>query len=100
MAEGVKVRRACAMIGNSTAALYCKPRPDGDTALRERLHELWRPNMGYRMAHALVKADFAPLNVKRVHRVWKEERLGRIKCYRKKRTGSPIPFSATQPNEV
>ncbi len=56
--------------------------------------------MGYRMAHALVKEEFAPLNVKRVHRVWKEERLGRMKRYRKRRTGNTVPLEATGPNQV
>ncbi len=56
--------------------------------------------MGYRMAHALVKDEFAPLNVKRVHRLWKEEKLGRMRRFRKKRTGLPLPFCASAPNEV
>ena len=56
--------------------------------------------MGYRMAHALVRPEFAPLNVKRVHRVWKLEKLGRVKRYRKKRTGSSVPLSAQGPNQV
>ncbi len=56
--------------------------------------------MGYRMAHALVKPEFAPLNVKRVHRVWKEERLGRMKRYRKKRTGNNVPLKAEERNHV
>ena len=56
--------------------------------------------MGYRMAWGLIRAEFAPLNVKRVHRVWKEEKLGRVKRYRKKRTGESVPFSASVPNEV
>lgn len=56
--------------------------------------------MGYRMAHAVVKEEFAPLNVKRVHRIWKEERLGRMKRYRKKRTGSPVPLAAQAPSQV
>ena len=56
--------------------------------------------MGYRMAHALVKEAFAPLNVKRVHRIWKEEKRGRMKRYRKKRTGISVPLAATHPNHV
>jgi transposase InsO family protein len=52
------------------------------------------------MAHALVKGEFAPLNVKRVHRIWKEERLGRLKRYRKKRTGSSVPVTAEGPGNV
>ena len=100
MQRNVTARRACRIVGISTAALYMEPPPDKDALLRERLREVWRPNMGYRMAHALVRAEFAPLNVKRVHRIWKEERLGRVKRYRKKRTGSPVPLSASAPNEV
>ncbi len=56
--------------------------------------------MGYRMAHALVKGEFEPLNLKRVHRIWKQEKLGRMKRYRKKRTGNSVPFSASLPNQV
>lgn len=100
MARGVSVRRACLIAGISSAALYKVPAPDKDALLRTRLKEIWRPNMGYRMAHALLRGEFAPLNVKRVHRIWKEERLGRSKRYRKRRTGSPVPFSATCANDV
>jgi transposase InsO family protein len=100
MERGVTARRACGICGISTAAPYREKSPDRDSALRERLKGIWRPNMGYRMAHALVKPEFAPLNVKRVHRIWKQERLGRMKRYRKKRTGSPVPLSAQAPSQV
>lgn len=100
MQRNVTARRACHIVGISTAALYKEPAPDKDAILRERLREAWRPNMGYRMAHALLKDEFAPLNVKRVYRIWKEESFGRIKRYRKKRTGSSVPLAAAAPNEV
>jgi len=100
MSQGVTARRACEIMGISTATPYRKPGSDRDEALREKLRQTWRPNMGYRMAHALVKEAFAPLNVKRVHRIWKEEKLGRMKRYRKKRTGSSVPLAATHPNHV
>ena len=100
MQREVTARRACNIVGISTAALYKQPAPDKDAILREKLREVWRPNMGYRMAHALLKTEFAPLNVKRVHRIWKEAKLGRVKRYRKKRTGSTVPLCATAPNEV
>jgi transposase InsO family protein len=100
MQRNVTARRACNIVGVSTAALYTKPAPDKDALLRERLREVWKVNMGYRFAHALLKDEFAPLNVKRVHRLWKEEKLGRVKRYRKKRTGTSVPLSATVPNEV
>lgn len=99
MEQGVTARRACHIVGISTASLY-RVRLDRDAHLRERLRAVWRPNMGYRMAHAFVSREISPLNVKRVHRIWKEERLGRVKRYRKKRTGSSVPVSAEAPNHV
>ncbi len=100
MEREVTARRACQITGVSTAALYRVPALDKDVALKERLRAVWRPNMGYRMAHALVRGEFAPVNVKRVHRVWKEERLGRMKRYRKRRTGNGVPLKAEAPNQV
>lgn len=100
MAQGISQRSACRAVGISRRALTMAARPDKDGELREALKKVWRPNMGYRMAHAFVKEEFAPLNVKRVHRIWKEERLGRLKRYRKKRTGNPIPLAAQSPNHV
>jgi putative transposase len=100
MEQGLSNRHACEVAGISRRGFALEPAADRDADLRERLREIWRPNMGYRMAHALVKEEFAPLNVKRVHRLWKEEKLGRVKRYRKKRTGDPVPLSATAPGEV
>lgn len=97
---GISVRKACLLVGLSRRGLSLTPAPDTNAKLKERLRALWRPNMGYRMAHALVKPEFAPLNVKRVHRIWKEERLGRMKRYRKKRTGSSVPLESLRPNHV
>ena len=100
MDEGVSQRRACRLIGLSRRGLSLPAAANRNEALRDRLRSVWRPNMGYRMGHALVKAEFAPLNVKRVHRIWKEEKLGRLKRYRKKRAGETVPFTASLPNEV
>ena len=87
-------------MGISRRGYGLKSNENRDGPLREALRKAWRPNMGYRMAHALVRREFAPLNVKRVHRLWREERLGRMKRYRKKRTGHTVPLSATHPNHV
>lgn len=100
MDEGVSERRSCAAVGLSRRGFGLREGPDRDATLRDRLHAVWRPNMGYRLAWGLVRAEFAPLNVKRVHRIWKQEKLGRMKRYRKKRTGDSVPFSASFPNEV
>ncbi len=100
MGRGVTARGACRVCGLSTRSLYTRPGPDRDEGLREALRRVWRPNMGYRTAWAFLKDELAPLNVKRVHRVWKEERLGRVKRYRKRRTGSGVPLGASSPGEV
>ena len=100
MEQGVTARRACDIVGISRASPYRAKAPSRDEALVERLKAVWRPNMGYRMAHALLQGEFAPLNVKRVHRLWKEQKLGRMKRYRKKRTGSSVPVLAEAPNHV
>jgi putative transposase len=99
--EGLSLRRACNAMGISRRGYgLASKEGDRDAELRERLRAAWRPNMGYRTAHALVRRELSPLNVKRVHRVWKEERLGRMKRYRKRRTGSTVPLSAKAANEV
>jgi transposase InsO family protein len=100
MQEGVKARRACHIMGVSTAAPYREPVPDKDGPLREALQRAWRPNMGYRLAHDLVKEEFSPLNIKRTYRAWKEAKFGRMKRYKKKRTGSGIALKAEFPNHV
>ncbi|MCO5297205.1 MAG: IS3 family transposase [Fimbriimonadaceae bacterium] len=100
MDHGLSQRQASSLMGISRRALTMQPAPDKDVALRERLRAVWRPNMGYRMAHSLIRLENEPLNVKRVHRVWKEEKLGRMKRYRKKRTGGSVPLAAEGPNHV
>lgn len=100
MSVGVSQRSACRAMGISRRG-FALPAPiDRDAELRERLRAVWRPNMGYRTAHAFVREEFAPLNVKRVHRIWKQERLGRLKRYRKKRTGNAVPMAAESPGHV
>jgi|GEM_PF-4701021 len=68
MQFGRSKRRACQLSGLSRRLVQELPRLDRDAALKERLAFVWRPNTGFRMAHALVKADFAPLTVKWVPR--------------------------------
>lgn len=87
-------------MGVSTAVPYRRPSPSPDGPLEVALQRVWRPIMGYRMAHALIQEEFAPLNVKRVHRVRKELKLERVKRYRKKRTGNSVALKAEAPNHV
>jgi transposase InsO family protein len=101
MARKVTVRRACHITGLSTRSVYAPVPPERDTALKRRLREVYRPSMGYRMAHALVQGEFAPLNVKKVHRLWKELALVRTRRPRpKRRTGETVPLKADAPNQV
>ena len=100
MERGVTARRSSFITGVPVSCMYRVPKPDKDKALKDAIRSIWRPNMGYRMAHEFVKASFAPLNVKRTRRVWKELKLGRAKRYRKQRSGQSIPFRATFANEV
>ena len=97
---GVTTRRSSFITGTSTRSFYQVPKPDKDAKLKEALVAVWKPNMGYRIAHDLVRPEFEPLNVKRVHRLWKEGRFGRVKRYCKKRSGETVPYAATIPNEV
>lgn len=100
MAQGLSQRSSCKLAGISRRAFALQPAPDRNAGLREALRRVWRPNMGYRMAWGFLREEFAPLNPKRVHRLWKEEGLGRVKRYRKKRTGNTVPLRAEAPNHV
>jgi hypothetical protein len=100
MELGVTARRAGRITGISSASPCREKAPAKSRALLEALKEVWRPNMGYRMDWGFLREEFAPFNVKRVHRIWKEERMGRMKRYRKKRTGDSLPLAAAALNEV
>lgn len=98
--EGMPLRRAQQAMGISASSLRYKAAPDRNAALRERLHAVARPGLGYRGAWATLREEFAPLNVKRVHRLWRELRLSQPTRRRKKRTGSVMPDTPTRPNEL
>jgi putative transposase len=98
--EGLSMRRAQLVMGISASSLRYEPAPDRNGALRERLHAVSRPGLGYRGAWATLREEFSPLNVKRVHRLWRELRLGQPVKRKKKKTGSPMPDSPTRPNEL
>ena len=68
--------------------------------VEESILSSWRPNMGSRMLDYLLLKVFPGINIKRTYRLWKDLRLGRVKRYRKKRTGTPVPYAATMPSDV
>jgi len=75
---GLRVRRACKLMGlwRSTKSYEPKPDPDGDR-LRARLKESAekRATWGCPMLHAILRREGLVLNHKRTERIYKEERL-------------------------
>jgi hypothetical protein len=63
------------LMGISTSSLYHQKAPDKNGALLQRMlqriKETARPGQGYRMVRAALLPEFAPLNPKRVYRLWK-----------------------------
>ena len=98
--EGLTERRSLKVMGISASSLRYKLAPDRNVRLKARLHEIARPGLGYRGAWAELKDEFEPLNVKRVHRLWRKLRLSLPAKHKKRRTGSPMPELPSQPNET
>jgi putative transposase len=73
--------------------------------LAARLRAMARehPRYGYRRAHVLVCRELPGVNVKRVHRLWREEQLCvSVRRPRRRRTErkETLPLAATHPNQV
>ena len=70
-------RTACKLLGVERSSYRYEPRPDRNTELREELVKLARqkPRYGYRRLHALLSRRGYEVNVKRVYRLYVEERL-------------------------
>jgi putative transposase len=100
----VSERRGCQLVGISrTGARYCSRRRDEE--LRERLRALARehPRYGYRRACAVLRRSGEQVNHKRVHRVWREEKLAltqRRPRRRRRGQATTICSRAMRPNHV
>jgi len=102
MARGISARQACRLVGMSRSSFAYRAAPDRNAVLRERLRQLAEehPKIGYRMAWAHLKDEFAPLNLKRVRRLWKEEGLNLKRKQSNRIRGVTRPIElATSPNE-
>ncbi len=92
-------RRACAMVGIAPRVYrYGSTRPD-DAAIRKRLRELAseRRRFGYRRLHILLKREGIEMNLKKLYRLYKEERLAvRKRGGRKRALGSRTPMVIPQ----
>lgn len=81
----ISERRACKALGQARSTQrWVSRRAEGDRELLERMRELAaeNPAYGYRFIWALLRRGGAGVNVKRVHRLWKQ---GGLKVVRRKR---------------
>lgn len=103
---GYSERRACELVGvQRSTARYQPKRQPGEEGLRERLRKLARRHQryGYRRIAHLMRREGSPVNEKRVHRLWKAERLQVGRWKRQKRRYGPqgeVLEKAQHPNHV
>ncbi len=96
-------RRACGLVGQEPKTYrYASKRPD-DGALRQRLKELAleRRRFGYRRLHIMLRREGIVLNLKKLYRLYREERLTvRKRGGRKRALGTRAPMTIPQgPNQ-
>jgi putative transposase len=75
---GISERRACKALGQARSSQRLVSRKtERDRELLERMRQLAaeNPEYGYRMIWATLRQEGMEVNVKRVHRVWKQEGL-------------------------
>ena len=88
----VSARRACRLVGLSRSRWHYQPvRPRRDAPVRERLRALAgeRPRFGYQRLHLLLRREGYLVNLKRVYRLYREERLMVRPHRRRKRVATP-----------
>lgn len=103
VARGLSARRACELLNLSRSSFVYQRAPSRNKELTQRLRELAEehPKLGYRMAWARLKAEFAPLNLKRVRRIWRAEGLHlRAPGSRRIRGAKRPELCAGRPNEI
>jgi len=104
VSRGASVRRSCALMNVSRAALrYVSTMPARDAELAAELQQISQdhPVYGHRFACALIRRGGWKVNPKRVRRLWR--RLGlsvRRRKHRKIRTGVPRTLAPVGPNQV
>jgi putative transposase len=102
--EGLSERRSCLLVGMGRSSYHYRPRPSTDAALLERIRQLAfeHKRFGYRRIWALLRREGEAVNVKRVHRLWKQADLVQSRRRRRKRRKGKgeTPCKATHPNHV
>jgi putative transposase len=95
-------RTTCKLLDVERSSYRYEPRPDRNAELRDELVKLarQRPRYGYRRLHALLRRRGYEVNVKRVYRLYVEERLmvrrKRRKRLVRERTAEPRLTGANQ----
>lgn len=92
-------RRACRLIGVDRTAFQYQPKRANDEAVRARLRDLAneRRRFGYRRLAIMLKRDGLKMNLKKVYRLYKEERLTvRKRGGRKRALGTRAPMTMPQ----
>jgi len=101
--HGYSERRACGLIGVDRSSFQYERKAGGDAAVRTRLKELAneRRRFGYRRLAILLKREGVRMNLKKVYRLYKEERLTvRRRGGRKRALGTRAPAALPQePNQ-
>jgi putative transposase len=97
--HGYSERRACRLIGVDRTAFQYRPKRPEDVAVRVRLRELAneRRRFGYRRLAVMLRRDGLQMNLKKVYRLYKEERLTvRKRGGRKRALGTRAPMTVPQ----
>ena len=96
-------RRACRLVGVNRSAWQYEPLRGKDDAVRERMRELAneRRRFGYRRLAILLRREGKGMNLKKVYRLYREERLTvRKRGGRKRALGTRAPMAIPQePNQ-
>lgn len=99
MEEGLSHRVACDLLDVCRSSLFYKKRVNPEKeALLEAIRALAykHPRYGYRRVHAMLSRQGLPIEIKRVHRLWKRERLA-VKPAKKKRKRNKGPWLVPPP---
>jgi putative transposase len=97
--HGYSERRACRLISVDRTAFQYRPQRPEDAGVRARLRELAneRRRFGYRRLAVMLKRDGLRMNLKKVYRLYKEERLTvRKRGGRKRALGTRAPMALPQ----
>ena len=102
---GASERRACVVLcQHRSTQRHCRTRRSDEAELRARLRAMATrfPRHGYRRIHVMLTKDGYHCNIKRIQRVWRDERLHvRPRRRRKPKTRrNPVRIQAEHPNHV